>query len=189
MTLTTENRFKQNLYGEGVYINLVTIADAEDISNTQPLFLDRPIEIGIKLKLEIGREFQPEMSIFGEFEWDQDTNEIIGWGSAFVLQELLYKLGYKGPLNSNNTIPQEALKNLIGKQFFKLSYVSGIKDNGDLKYSNWNIIAATDETPESLANRFHKSVVNGYPRNYRPELVEIEKEANIESVPNQGVIY
>ena len=180
MTLTTENRFKQNLYGKGIYVNLVTISDAEDISGTVPVFLDRAVEIGVKLTLEIGREFQPELTIFGEFEKDVYTDEVIGWGSAFCIQELFYKLSYQGQLNSDNSIPAEALKSLIGKQFFKLSYVSGIKDNGQLKYSNWNLIASPDENPELLANRFQKSILNGYPRNYRPELVDTSEESELE---------
>lgn len=187
MVLTTENRFKPNLYGKGIYVNLVTITGVEDISGTTPVFLDRPIEIGVKLKLDIGRDFEPELSIFGEFERDANTREVKGWGSAFCIQELLFKLSYKGHLGSNNSIPAEALQSLIGKQFYKLTYVSGIKDNGNLKYSNWYIIASSDEDPESLAKRFHKSVNSGYPRNYRPELVDIQEEILVEETTHQMV--
>jgi len=190
MTLTTENRFKPNLYGKGVFINLVTITDAEDISGTTLPFLDRAVDIGIKLTLDIGREdFQPELTIFGNFERDFNTNQIIGWGSAFCIQELLYKLSYKGQLNLDNTIPKEAIESLIGKQFYKLAYVSGIKDNGQLRYTNWNLIAAPDEDHEYLAKRFQKSTLSGYPKNYRPELVDLLEQSNIEEEDNNQYIY
>ncbi|MBK8945447.1 MAG: hypothetical protein IPM32_09290 [Ignavibacteriae bacterium] len=183
MTLTTESRLKQNLYGKGVYINLVKIIDAEDISNTQPFFLNSPIDIGVKLTLNIGREdFFPELSIFGQFERDTNTNEIIGWGNSFCTQELFYKLGFRGHLKDNNEIPNEAIELLKGKKFYKLAYVSGIKDDGNLKYSNWNLIAAEEEDPKTLADRFHKSVNSGYPRNYRPELVDIFEDSIAEEV-------
>lgn len=189
MTLTTENRFKSNLYGKGLYINLVTIIDAEDISGTTLPFLDRPIEIGVKLTLDIGKEFQPELTIFGEFEKDINSGEVIGWGSAFSIQELLYKLSFQGRLDDNNTIPAEALKSLVGKQFFKLSYVSGIKDNGNLKYSNWNLIASVEEEPESLVKRFQKSVLNGYPKNYRPQLIDIVEESVLQEESDDEYVY
>lgn len=189
MTLTTENRFKPNLYGKGVYINLVTITDVEDVSNTILPFINNTVDIGVKLTLDIGREFQPELTIFGNFERDTETNKVIGWGSAFCVQELLFKLCYKGQLNPDNSIPKEALQSLIGKQFFKLAYVSGIKESGQLKYTNWNLIAADDEYPEYLAKRFQKSILSGYPKNYKPELIDIELENFIEEEATSQFIY
>ena len=93
MTLSCNNTFPKRTYGPGVYINEVTVADVQDISGTTLPFLERPVDIGIRLYLDIGREFQPELIIAGNFKRDPATNEVIGWGGAFVVQEALSRLG------------------------------------------------------------------------------------------------
>jgi hypothetical protein len=172
MTLSTDNQWKKRTYGPGVFINEVEVAAAEDISGTTPPFMDRPVDIGIKLTLEIGKNFQPVLSITGNFKRDTDTGEVIGWGSAFVVQEALSRLGFKGELDQENRIPADALQRVIGKSFLRLSYISGEKQNGKPRYSDWGRMASTEEGAEELAKRFKQSVAKGYPKNYRPELLD-----------------
>ena len=172
MTLSCDRPFAANNYGKGIFINLVKIATAVDISKMQLPFLEQPIDIGIKLLLDIGRDFQPELIIAGNFERNAITEEIQGWKSAFVVQDAMYRLGYSGNLTVDNRVPQAALDALKGHQFYRLSYVSGTKDNGKLRYSDWNNIASVGDGPDSLAKRFQKSLLKGYPKNYRPELLD-----------------
>jgi len=171
MTLSMDKPYNKNSYGEGIYVNLVTVIKAEDISGQTLTFLNNPVDIGIKLTIDVGKEFTPEMFIFGNFEYDMLTGDIIGWGSAFVVQEVFKKLGVQGHLTKDNTIPESALAQLVGKQFYRLSYVSGAKDNGQLKYSDWNIIASLVEGAAFLASKFQKSLTRGYPKNYKPQLL------------------
>ena len=58
MTLTTNNPWSSKAYGPGIFINEVTILEAEDISGTVPIFMQEPVDIGIKLTLDVGRDFQ-----------------------------------------------------------------------------------------------------------------------------------
>lgn len=170
MTLLCEHSYPQNNYGKGIFISLVTIAHVEDISGQDLYFQDSPIDIGLKLYLDIKKDFMPELNIGGYFERD-NRNNVTGWGSAFVVQDFLNKLGFKGKLASGNRIPKDILQSLEGKQFYRLSYVCDLRD-GKLKYCDWNIIAAPDETPESLAKRFSKSLLKGYPKNYHGDLID-----------------
>ena len=172
MTLTCDRPYGSNSYGKGIFINLVKIVEVEDVSGTTLPFLQDPVDIGIKLKLDIGRDFQPDLYIAGSFERAQGTDEVIGWKSGFVVQDALFRLGYTGTLSPNNSIPQHVLPTLVGKQFYRLSYVSRVKNGGKPGYSDWNMIASVDEGPQSLAARFQKSLQKGYPKNYHPELLD-----------------
>lgn len=183
MTLSCTSPFQKRSFGPGIYINEVTIADVADISGQQLPFLTEPVDIGIKLFLDIGRDFQPEMIVAGNLKRDPDTGEVIGWGSAFVLQDALSKLGFTGNLEEGNRIPLDALEGLIGKKFLRLSYVSGLKPNDKPRYSDWSQIGTVEEGPDALAARFKRSLQKGYPRNYRPHLLE---EATI--VPASQVV-
>ena len=172
MTLSCENQWKKRTYGPGIYVNEVTIAEAQDVSGSSLPFMAMPVDIGIKLVLEIGRDFQPEMTIAGNFKRDLATGEIIGWGGAFVVQEALSRLGFTGTLDRNNRIPPEIVAGLVGKKFLKLSYVSGLSRTNAKRYSAWNLIGTPEEGAESLVARFKKSLTRGYPKNYRPELLD-----------------
>jgi len=172
MTLSCNNPFSTRTYGPGIYINEVTILNAEDISG-QPLpYSENPVDIGIKLTLDIGKDWNPEMIIAGSFKRDFETNEVIGWGSAWPVQEALSKLGYTGSLNEDNRIPPEVLEDIVGKKFLRLSYVSGTKGDGKHRYSDWNLIGSVEEGADTLAARFRRQIAKGYPKNYRPELLE-----------------
>lgn len=170
MTLTMEHPYPKTSYGKGIFISLVTIADVEDISGDNLYYADSPIDIGLKLYLDIKKEFMPELNIGGYFNRDAQNN-VVGWGSAFPLQNFLQKLGYKGKLTADNKIPQEIIQSLPGKQFYRLSYVYDFRD-GKLKYCDWNIIGSAEEEPEELLKRFQKSFLKGYPKNYRPDLID-----------------
>src|SRR5690242_4827808 len=107
MTLSCKSLWSRHSYGPGIYINEVTILSAEDISGQTLPMLQNPFDIGIRLTLDIGRDFQPEMVIAGSFKRSQDTGEVTGWGSAFVVQEALSRLGFNGTLGDGNKIPAE----------------------------------------------------------------------------------
>lgn len=173
MTLSCNKPFSTNTYGPGIYINEVTIVNAADISGEVLPFSDQPVDIGIKLTLDIGKDFQPQMIIAGNFKRDFDTGEVIGWGSGFLVQEALARFGFKGSLDAGNRIPAHILESLPGQKFFRLSYVSGVREGGKFRYTDWNQIASLEEGADSLSARFKRSLSKGYPRNYHPDLLDM----------------
>ena len=172
MTLSCSKQFNANSRGPGIYVNQATIVSAEDISGKPVPYLDNPFDIGMKLTLNIGKDFQPELVIAGSFKRDPVNGDIIGWGSAFVVQEAMARLGYTGLLEEGNRIPVDALDDCVGQTILRLSYVSAVKDSGKFRYSDWNQIATLDEGAENLVQRFRRSLTRGYPKNYRPELLD-----------------
>jgi hypothetical protein len=184
MTLSCESRFQKRTYGPGIYINDATIVDCQDISGQVLPFLEHPLDIGFKLFLDIGRDFQPELLIGGNFKKDQASGEVIGWGSGFLVQEALAVLtGYNGTLEEGNKIPVGVLETLIGKRFWKLSYVSGHKANGRIRYTDWNQIASLEEGPDVLLAKFKRSLAKGYPRNYAPQILDEVALPNTATAP------
>ena len=182
MTLSCNNTWQKRTYGPGIYVNEVEIAKVEDISGEQLPFLDKPVDIGVRLSLEIGRDFQPEMVVAGQFKRDPASGEVIGWGSGWLVQDALNRLGYSGTLNEGNTLPPDALQPLVGKRFLRLSYVSGQKADGRPRYCDWNQLATIEEGAESLVSRFRRSLTKGYPRNFHPEALDTAT-AILDTVP------
>jgi len=140
-------------------------------------------DIGIVLVLDIGRDFRPELIIGGQFKRDANSGDVVGWGSAFVVQEALSRLGFTGKLDQGNKIPSTVLAGVKGKVILRLSYVSGTRDSGKLRYSDWSQIGTPEAGEGELVNRFRKSLSRGFPRNYRPEL--IDAGTRVESAPAQ----
>jgi hypothetical protein len=75
MTLSCDRKPYSNGTVPGIAVSKVTIVDAVDISGTTLPYLQRPVDLGITLKLDIGRSFQPEMTIAGNFKTDPSTGE------------------------------------------------------------------------------------------------------------------
>jgi hypothetical protein len=160
-------------YGPGVFITEATIIDAQDHSGTKPSFLSNTPDVYVVITLDVGREFTPEMSFFGDFKRDdKNPKVIVDWGSAFKIRNLFSACGVHREINDDGTIPPEMIQELIGKKILRLQYISGTKDNGKLKYSDWSeqVFEATGD-PKKLAELFFKSVDRGYPKNYSPEVL------------------
>jgi hypothetical protein len=172
MTLSCDKPFSTGKYGAGIHIAKAKVISVEDISGKAHRYMQMPCDIGIVLTLDISKSFQPELIISGMFKRNVDTGEVIGWGGAFVVQEALLRLGYTGLLDAGNKIPKAALNALVGKEILRLAYVSGTKDGGKLRYSDWAQIGTPSTGEQELANRFRQSVTRGYPRNYHPSLMD-----------------
>ncbi len=162
-----------SVYGPGVFISEATIIDAQDHSGTMPSFLKTIPDVYLVVTLDIGKDWTPEMSFFGDFKHDdKNPKVIVDWGSAFKVRNLFTACGIHRNINDDGTIPGDMVKDLTGKKILRLQYVSGVRENGKLKYSDWTEqVLAADEDPKKLADLFFKSVQKGYPRNYAPDVL------------------
>jgi hypothetical protein len=172
MGLTTTPQVS-SAYGPGVYVSEVTIIDAQDHSGTMPSFLKTIPDIYLVVTLDIGKDWTPEMSFFGDYKRDERNPEVIvDWGSAFKVRNLFTACGIHRELNDDGTIPKDMVNDLIGKKILRLQYVSGARENGRLKYSDWpEQVLPANEDPKKLADLFFRSVQRGYPKNYSPDVL------------------
>lgn len=173
----------------GVYLNEARIIAVEDISGTTPKYYSNPVDIGVELKLEIGRSFQPTLRIAGNFTRDKETNAITAWGGATVVKMLLGLFG-GDKLTDDYRIPPELITRMIGKDIVRLSYVKGVKEGGKLQYKDWNVIAlktADPADPLRLAEKFINGYKErGYPKDYHPDAIEQVSGAGFDFPPGDG---
>lgn len=177
-----------SVYGPGVFISEATIINAQDHSGTMPSFLKTIPDIYLVLTIDIGKEWTPEMSFFGDYKRDERSPEVIvDWGSAFKIRNLFSACGIHREINDDGTIPGDMVKELTGKKILRLQYVSGVRENGKLKYSDWTEqVLPADGDPRKLAELFFKSVERGYPKNYSPDVL-VEDDSFDTRELNEGI--
>jgi hypothetical protein len=161
----------------GIFVNNATVRVVTDLSQ-QPLpFIGKSFDLAIKVVLDIGRAFDKEVMIFGNFKRSPEGT-VLGLGSSFKVCRFFECFGIKGELTSDNGIPPEWLSIPVGMQCAILDYRVGVKENGKNKYFTWDMIGADSEL---LLAEFLKNVSRGYPRNYQPSSV-----GEIAGVPTDG---
>jgi hypothetical protein len=162
---------RNSTYGPGVYIGKATIVGVQDVTEEGLPFLQQNPDVAITITLDIGKDFNPEMSFFGNFKRDERNGLVTDWGGAFPVRGLFDACKIVGEINDDGTIPQEMLDQLVGKEILRLQYVSGFRKDGKIRYSDWNNVLGGSDKPEKLAKLFEDSVAKGYPKNYSPEIL------------------
>lgn len=177
MALSIYGQSTSNEYPGGIFITKATIISAEDISGEQLVYMNKPCDVGVRLTLEVGREWQPTLNIAGNLK--REGNES-SWGNAWIVRAFFQKMAMAGDIEEAGgkcTIPVEMVQGLVGKQFYKLSYCAGMKEKDPTKvrYAEWYEVATIDEGPDALHARFLKNLTKGYPKNYNPEAWDSRK--------------
>jgi hypothetical protein len=164
---------------EGIIISRTRIVNAKDISHQAlPFTKGRAVDVGVELTLDIGKSFNPTLTIYGDFEKDA-SGTVVKWGSAFKVHDLLMALcpEYVADLKENYRISPDALTALMGKEFLRLTYVIGVRDDGKIRYSDWTTIGTVEAGEEALKKRWTRSIKSGYPSNFHPEVLESHSTA------------
>jgi hypothetical protein len=177
-------------YLAGTFVGIATIVSAKDISKQDIFNNGNPVDCGVSLTLDVGRDFQPEFRIYGNFKSDAGK---LSWGSAFKVKELFNKLGIEGKLNDDGTIPEEALLAMQGRQVIRLSYVRGFNSNTNKKQyadyqhvetcSDFNNEKEVEKVSKDLTNKFLKDVQAGWIKNYSPNAGSLVDAINAVQFP------
>ena len=156
----------KNHQRDGIFVNLVTILKARDITKTDDNKFDR--EIAIELKCEIDRSPQENwertITIGGNWKRDSQTKEVLDWGGAFKIKDLLNAcMIEEGDLwDEGHTLKQEVVNSLVGKEILLLSY-----KKADGKYGYWDLVGAPTRNRRQFADFFYQQwMKRGYPKNY-----------------------
>lgn len=140
---------------------------------------DVDLSILIDIERKNGETFPYTLNIRANFHRDSQGN-ITGWGSAFKISRLFEKLDITGKLLPDGIIPDEYLNKLLEKDICILFYRTGIKDDGNVKFQAWDVI---DVDRDSLLEEFDYAQTKGYPRNYFPQIDELEE---VKEFPTNG---
>lgn len=170
----------QDSVTRGALIKEVKVIKATDLSGTE--ILDSRRDLAVEMELDVGRDFNPKFTIFGDYK--RDENGELDWHSAFVVKDLFQKTGCFDGMDKEkisellgyfekSKIPNAFLKRLIGKTFWKIDYVKEVVEKDGVKkarYSSWNKI---DVDREKLEKAWKESLEKGYPKNYNPDSLDL----------------
>lgn len=151
------------------FIQTATIKGIKPLYSNEVFGINWDIDLSLllEIKKQNGSTYDFQLNIRGNFKRDS-SNKIIGWGSAFKIQKLFNNLALIGSVNTDGSIDEKCLQQLIGKDIFVLNYVSGLKDDGSVRYQMYDAVA---EDRPAIQNDFLKSTDRGYPKNFHPEVL------------------
>lgn len=129
-------------------------------------------DISIHLTLDIGKDFQPNMYIGGNYKKDEVSGEIVGWSTAFKVKLFFDALGMpikldKGMQPSSSRLPADAEKVLLGKDFLRLTYVSTkTKKDGNPLWKDWQEVRSSSYDHSKFKSEFKDAVSNNYIKDF-----------------------
>lgn len=157
------------------FIQTATIKGVKPLYSNEVFGINWDIDLSLllEIKKQNGSTYDFQLNIRGCFKKDS-SGRIISWGSAFKIQKLFNNLSVVSSINSNGAIEENSLQQLIGKDIFVLNYVSGLKEDGSVRYQMYDAVA---EDRPTIQNDFLKANESNYPRNYNPGVL-MDKFAN-----------
>lgn len=160
-------------FAPGVFINKVKIASIVDVSGVADPF-GNTYDLSIEVKIDIGKVFQPTQRFKGNLEYDAVSHQPIGFGTARGVGQFFQALGVTLELDETNRIPADTLVAAQGREYYRLQYLSAVKEDGKLKYSDFSNVIGTDKDPKLLFAQFERGLKKEkpYPNNFHPELLE-----------------
>tara|TARA_R110000824_G_scaffold17372_6_gene70669 strand:- start:3666 stop:4208 length:543 start_codon:yes stop_codon:yes gene_type:complete len=166
--LKSSSNFSSTPKTNGIFVSRSKVSGVKVFYNEQQKWQKKPDSIGVEMTLDIGKDFEPTFYVGGQFSMDE-FGDRVGIGTVKKVDILLTSLGIDTELSDDGKIPEEAVEEFVGKEFTRLSYVSGIKDNGKSKWSEWQETAEAGVDFNILIDKFLLAVEKGYVKNYKPE--------------------
>ena len=129
-------------------------------------------DISIHLTLDIGKDFQPNMYIGGNYKKDEVSGEIVGWSTAFKVKLFFDALGMpikldKGMQPQSSRLPADAEQVITGKEFLRLTYVSTkTKKDGSPLWKDWQETRNASYDHNKFKAEFKEAVGNNYVKDF-----------------------
>ena len=129
-------------------------------------------DISIHLTLDIGKDFQPNMYIGGNYKKDEMSGEIVGWSTAFKVKLFFDAIGMpikldKGMQPQSSRLPADAEQVITGKEFLRLTYVSTkTKKDGSPLWKDWQETRSAAYDHKKFKAEFKEAVGNNYVKDF-----------------------
>lgn len=175
--------------GDGIFIDVGVITRVKPYYNSAPNPAMNNRDIGLEVFYKpAGKElsFEPSVFIGGNFKKD-DLNRIVGMGGAFKIDRLFERAGVTFTLNEDGTIPEDALRDLIGRTITVIHYRNDRSTAEKLKTTAWDIVGRENEA-DDLKEYFLQQVGGGWVRRYladpaQPETPQVGFQSTEGSLP------
>ena len=162
-------------YMSGVFVNNVSVVSVKPIyGGTEWQNEKYKDDVGLEIVIEIGQSFQPTFYVGGRLKKD-DFGEPVGLGSVRRVAEFFNAINVDVLMDDTGKLEEKNLESCVGKEFLRLSYVSGKKENNKLKYTDVQNVASANSEKRDLVDTFKEHINNGWVKNYKPELMEESK--------------
>lgn len=156
------------------------IKSAKSVSRTDVFKNGKPVDIGIEIDLIDEQDQKSIVIIAGNFATSGGDQKV--WGSAMKVKKLFYDLRVKWTaLESDNSIPQDIINQMIGKEVWCLLYPTVKKDqHGEVQYHAYPRLVLTSRSEpktnitatDYLRMEFDKDVAAGYVKDYVPSNIK-----------------
>lgn len=157
---------------ENIFVDNVKVVTADINYETKQDWQTYSDDMSINMTLDIGRDFQPNFYIGGNFKKDETSGQVIGWGTAFKIKLFFDAIGMpirlsKGKLLQDQRLPDDAASQLIGKEFARLTYKSTkLKKTGDNMWKEWQETRPTNVDHAEFKDIFRNAVTNNWIKDF-----------------------
>jgi hypothetical protein len=183
--------------GDSVFVNRRTITGVENFTGKYNSDIAMKIYFD-KVRKKDGEEYEPSLLLFANYKREESfvpadngrvrPGKILGWGQAFKIARMLERVGgWSGDMPAiedpvthekvaTGEIPDVALKTLLGKECYTLSYPATKKDGSGSSFIYQTIAAIQmwDKDSSSLIDggewlrkEFDRELANGYIKDFR----------------------
>ena len=157
---------------DNIFVDSVTIKNMTVTYGTKEPWQTYADDISVKLELDIGRDFFPEMYIGGRFKVDDISGEVVGWSSALKVKMLADSLGMPIGLGSGETLttlrlPADFIDKAKGRKICRLTYLSTkLKKTGGQLWKDWQETRRENIDHAKFKADFMSAVENGYVKDF-----------------------
>jgi hypothetical protein len=182
----TAGEFNSIKIAKGVFASLGTITEIRDMSNypgKEPVHFKKngePYQLCIEVEYEREDGGKWSSKFFGNFDLDKVRGTLKRWdpfrNSVQDFFEVMYGTREEAQQRTNDdwTIGAMLTGPLIGKKFYRISYIHKLKENGKGEYWDWRIVFPETATIEEMQDKWAKASIKM--TSYDPSIIdEIEK--------------
>jgi hypothetical protein len=140
---------------------------------------DKPSDMIVEIKLDIGRDFSPSIFLFGLFQYEE-SGAVKGIGVAGDCVALAKAVNFIGQdiLTDDNRLTTAFIEAATDERIQYLRYYTGTSDAGKQYFDNWARLFSDDADPGEIADAFLLSHSKyGWPKNYQRNKVEVDTSA------------
>jgi hypothetical protein len=152
---------------DGIFLDEVVITRARAHYGTVPNNMLIPKDLGLEVSYKpVGKEltFEPSIFVSGNLKKD-DLGRITAVGGAFKVSRLFEKAGVSFELDDQGHIPEEAMRDLIGRHIAVLTYRTDKSTPDKMKTRAWDMVEYPD-AGDRLKEYFLQQVNGGWVKSY-----------------------
>ena len=156
---------------DGLFFDTVEITRTRPYYEEKPEWASKPFDLALEAFYNVttskGTTFENSVLIKVHPKKD-DLGRVQSIPDGFKIDRLFEKAGAEVPEpTEDNRIPEDALRDLVGREIRVLSYRNTRSTADKLRTSTWDIVGRADGSDDQyMRDEFLKQAAKGWPKNY-----------------------